>query len=853
MRMNSSLELPLKRVDALIFALLGFIELGVSAIYLALTADRYPDVFSFGLLKQPVLELVLLSLLVFFFLLILVRSIKDWPGLQTGFGKTHQKHKAILLMVFLLGLVIGWAVATIPPTFFGRFADYYQWLRPAGIVLGLIALQGWILYLFRSGRYTELDQPARVVGSKVFMVVFFLLVTIFTFTYRTKFGLVADTPLWNVPGVPISGMQMLLLVVAFAILLIADTVLPRFHALLSRSGVQVVIILLIFISTVLIWGFTPLQGDSLAIEPTLANPQPYPLRDARVHDMGALSILFGQGINFGEYTDKPLYMVILALFHLITGYDYRLLQWVQIAFLALIPVLAYLLGKRLHSKLFGVLLAVLITLQQRNAVLLSRMISSVNVKILVTETFVLMGVLFLTLLISRWQDHNDKRIMLLAGGTIGALSLIRLNPLLFLPFIGLVIIIRYWKRKKLLASRLLLFVLGFGIVFTPWVFSGRNAQGQPYFFVKIRDIFENRIVPQVNVENPASLALSIERNLISFRVPVENVATGDKDAGPSFIQVELSGVNTPSAILEGMASVKGAESIPQYLRLLSNHFLHNLTTSVIPLPDVLSTEGVRVLAQRDYWDDMKIWDGSLSGGLIRFIIINLILVSLGVARSWKSHGWLGLLPLGIFLVYNLAISISLTSGGRYIVPIIWVVFLYYALGIVFLIEAFLRLSGRRPIVIQQVDQQKPVLSSKPILPVLVGLIIVALLVPVANQLLPLLISRSPVERVNTWFAALGPERQHDRKYYSGIVLYPVYEAGRGRVSFDLYRGHKTSPVVFDLLPEQGADVSLDTRLECGDPVLLEFGMDDRLSAVYVFREDQLFRYWHLAATDPREP
>ena len=52
MRMNSRPEFPLKQVDAVLFSLLGFIELTAAAIFLALTADRFPGVFLLVLVKR---------------------------------------------------------------------------------------------------------------------------------------------------------------------------------------------------------------------------------------------------------------------------------------------------------------------------------------------------------------------------------------------------------------------------------------------------------------------------------------------------------------------------------------------------------------------------------------------------------------------------------------------------------------------------------------------------------------------------------------------------------------------------------------------------------------------------------
>ena len=78
---------------------------------------------------------------------------------------------------------------------------------------------------------------------------------------------------------------------------------------------------------------------------------------------------------------------------------------------------------------------------------------------------------------------------------MGALSLIRLNPILFLPFIGLFIIFYYRKKRALIIPRLLIFALGFLIVFLPWVVTGVNQDGQPFVIQKIRDVFETRIAP----------------------------------------------------------------------------------------------------------------------------------------------------------------------------------------------------------------------------------------------------------------------------------------------------------------------------------------------------------------------
>jgi hypothetical protein len=474
------------------------------------------------------------------------------------------------------------------------------------------------------------------------------------------------------------------------------------------------------------------------------------------------------------------------------------------------------------------------------------MISSVNVKILVTETFVLMGIIFLTLLLFNWNKKNDKRTMLLAGGVVGALSLIRLNPLLFIPFIGLVILLYYRKSGRLVFSRLLLFIAGFAIVFIPWVFSGTNAEGQPFFYVKIKDVIENRIAPQVDNGKADAETWLVVRAENTAPAALTGQGSSFSAYGTENLQVDLAGFINTGDLREKVGTIKSAEGLTQYLNLLANHFLHNIVTSVIPLPDILSRKGIKTLAERDYWDDFKIWDGNLSSGLIRFVLINLLLVSLGIASSWQRLHWRGLIPLGIFLVYDLAISISLTSGGRYIVPIIWVVFFYYALGFVFLIESAIHVFKPETANEKQAASREiPAGRQAKVLPVIIGLLIFAMLVPAANQLLPLLIMKSPVQKAEELFVALGPTRQTEMKYFSGILLYPTYDSGQGSVTFDFYRGYRMDELSLDLFPDEGSSVVMNTRLQSGDPVMLAYNGEDQLAEVYIFRENELLEYWTL--------
>ncbi len=91
---------------------------------------------------------------------------------------------------------------------------------------------------------------------------------------------------------------------------------------------------------------------------------------------------------------------------------------------------------------------------------------------------------------------------------------------------------------------------------------------------------------------------------------------------------------------------------------------------------------------------MQLGEISISMGI--FLAINLLLLSLGFGSVWKRLGLISLVPLAVFLFYNLANAFARTSGGRYIVPVDWVVYFYYAVGLVTIIRFCISMLGFQP-------------------------------------------------------------------------------------------------------------------------------------------------------------
>ena len=79
-----------------------------------------------------------------------------------------------------------------------------------------------------------------------------------------------------------------------------------------------------------------------------------------------------------------------------------------------------------------------------------------------------------------------------------------------------------------------------------------------------------------------------------------------------------------------------------------------------------------------YW---RGWDGRFAAGSLVTLALNLLLVAYGVNEAWKRHGWTGVTPLILAVTYLLANALFRNSGGRYILPVDWVVLLYFSLGL----------------------------------------------------------------------------------------------------------------------------------------------------------------------------
>ena len=87
------------------------------------------------------------------------------------------------------------------------------------------------------------------------------------------------------------------------------------------------------------------------------------------------------------------------------------------------------------------------------------------------------------------------------------------------------------------------------------------------------------------------------------------------------------------------------------------------------------------MVQEPIWDYNNFWQGQLSAGEKLALGLNLLVLAVGIGYAARRWQLAGLAPLAVHLGYHLSNAISRTSGGRYLVPVDWILVVYFVLGL----------------------------------------------------------------------------------------------------------------------------------------------------------------------------
>ncbi len=575
-----------------------------------------------------------------------------------------QNRRALTGLVWLSGglLLAGWIFNFLPLYRFGALQAPVERLRPATIWLTVFAGETFLaLAARRNGLHWKrlgatLTAERRGLWAAAGLLAAFL--TVWGLMAATGMGVLPGEDIWYEAGAPLLGLQALGAgALGLAAVWAENRIFGKNSAFAAGSAggkravlakrLDLLVFAAIWAVSALVWAKEPLQSTFFAPGPYPPNNAYYPYSDAVSFDAMSQYALLGQGIRNGTAYDRSLYPAFLVGIHLIAGQDYARAAALQAALFAALPGLVYLTGKRLFNRPAGVTAAAMTTLRGVNAIAAATWINGANPKLFLTDFFTAVGMALLVWTLVRWMQDGWPRLRgaIWIGGLTGLLSMARTNVLIAAPFAMLLPVgahLRQWRRW--LAAGLV-FMLAFLAAVTPW--SLRNMQhGQPY------------------------LGAYLKRLEVVQEKRYQTAPAADTTAGP---QGEGQAARTESAGLAAKALNTAS--------FVTDHFLHNLATSTLILPTSPALDDLfhTVRGALPYWNAQ--WEGQMPAGALPLLGLNLAVLALGAAFAWRRAGAAGLAPAAVFVGYMLSNGLARASGGRYIVPVDWVVVMYFVFGL----------------------------------------------------------------------------------------------------------------------------------------------------------------------------
>ncbi len=285
----------------------------------------------------------------------------------------------------------------------------YERLSPLLWYLLILSIQSFFyLLVLQKGFHPETLSTNRLVSLSAltaFCLLFFLLL----FISFTRLGLTPDPAYWGEPGVPILGW-------GFILALIGGLCVLWFTSYTSTRVLNFFLPLAIYLLAVAIWLSVPVDVLANSFYMPINSPtfQPFPYSDAGYYDQMAHSLLIGHPYQ-GQIPTRPLYIFLLTVLHLLFGENYRNIIIGQTFVLAIIPVVFYYLGKRLHSRIAGVTVALFFIFRELTTLLVSSNTRVSNTKMLLVDLPTLLLLLLACLFTLRWLEQKDSKSALAAG------------------------------------------------------------------------------------------------------------------------------------------------------------------------------------------------------------------------------------------------------------------------------------------------------------------------------------------------------------------------------------------------------------------------------------------------------
>jgi len=682
-RKENKLKIWIARIYLILVVVQGF-----AVLYILICIPAEPDViglFGFSLGRLAMIMVVALITLTFIWLvlrsfrdtdwlLIVISHLESWLNRKNNFGIA-----LIFLTLCAIGgsyfILLGYDVTEpFAKAYFVRLQPLVYWLVGFSIQ-SLIAL---LIIHFRS-EFNKFKPRNNLLLTALLIFGFFLLVWLWI--AWSRIGLEAESVGWNYLGPPVLETQVLIAWVFGIALLVLSPLLERGLKRLpwpKRSvdpyiKFDILVSILIWLVAIILWNSIPLTSSWFVSLPRPPNYEIYPNSDAILYDTTAQSVLVGEGFkSWGTpYASRPMYAIFLGLLHTIWGLDYEPIILMQVAVLAIFPVILYWMSRILDNRLSGIIIAVLITLRGANAIILNDVITVSHSKLIMADFPTAVGIGLFCVVVLAWLQKPERRIYLtlVAGGILGVFILVRPEVAVQLLFVGVIVLLIFYRQPSRWLKSSVLLSIGVLLVLSPWIWRNYQIDGkifldQPNFRA---DLFAKRYS-----EEPEETSIKVDPG-----ESYEEYSERMTDNAVEFIQEQ-------------------PKSIGQFIL---SHYMNSQIQTVLVLPATfrLIDSGIEFMGHKSvpkFWGDCCSvngyirrlpfwfkWDGVLPHQSIIPVLINLLLIAFGISVAWHRHRFMGLLPGALMVAHLLINAVVRNSGGRYILPVDWVGIFYFCIGL----------------------------------------------------------------------------------------------------------------------------------------------------------------------------
>jgi len=603
--------------------------------FLATMPNDGQNAILFGLSKSRLMVALVLFLVAVFFVGLALFTINHTYKIQhwlTGKLDT-QNHKNLIVISSGLVFFLACAILGIPDKYLGGLWAIEERLRPLVTWVLLTSSQvliGMIAWQFNFKKESHIVSKEKVIAASTALGI---MLSIWFFIAITGLGLISSNTFWAKVGVPLLWPQVFL---ALGIGLGLQLLLTRSKKHFSKIiWLDIGLIVVIWVAAVILWNNQTYEQGVFNTPPRPPTNEIYPINDSLIFDVAAQKMLVGQKMIAGVQ-DKPIFISFLAILHFLAGTSYARFYLFQIMCFAFIPVCGYFIGRTLHSRPLGSMFAVLLLLKELNAIILTNYIHVSTSKMILSEMLTTLGVLLFTLFMLKWMKSLDvtNPNLWIAGGILGLTSLARLNSIGILPAaIFMIGLASNFKRKRwIIASITLAAFVAISVI--PWTARNMAISGDPFNFIKSKT---------------SGVIVNQRYDPIIGNIP----AVQSADAKQANYLVLGRGIVT--------------------------NYLHNLIGITLMLPPSFGLYNLLDLVRLPYWKLQ--WAGDLLPGGFWIILGVLSITSIGIASAWTRWHAAGLVPLAVILGYDITTALSLTSGGRYLVPMDWGILLYFSIGL----------------------------------------------------------------------------------------------------------------------------------------------------------------------------